>query len=135
MTSKYNLTFHHVGCLTHDIEQSKQIYVEKFGLGAVSQTYDISSQAVKVCFITLGPGNFLELIEPTGENPSLNKIMKSKNPFYHLGFLTDDIDKTIEGMVADGCYLVNTVISEAYENKKAAFIYTEEMHLIELIQR
>ena len=135
MTGKYNLTFHHVGCLTHDIENSKRVYAETLGLDAVSQTYDISSQDVKVCFVTMAPGSYLELIEPTGDNPTLNKIMKSKNPFYHLGFLTDDIDATIEGMVKDGGYLVNTVYSEAYDNKKCAFIYTEELHLIELIQR
>jgi len=135
MISKYNLVFHHIGCLTQDMEESKRIYAVAMGLEAVSETFNISSQCVKVCFITLANGTFLELIEPVGENPSLQKILKSKNPFYHLGFLTDDIDATIERMLNDGCYLVNTVYSEAYNNKKCAFIYTEEMHLIELIQK
>jgi len=132
-TQKYKLTYHHTGCLTHSIEESKAIYAG-MGFGSSSETYTISDQKVKVCFIEMSPGIFLELVEPIGDNVPLNKLLKSKVSFYHLAYLADDFDKTLENLRDAGFYLVNTFRSEAFSNRYCAFLYTPEMHLIEIIE-
>jgi methylmalonyl-CoA/ethylmalonyl-CoA epimerase len=129
-----SLRLHHVGCLTEDIETSLNNYVDILGFRKASDITVISHQQVKVCFVEVAPDVYLELVEPTGENPALTKILRSKNPYYHTGYLVKDISATIEQLQADGFYLVNRFISEAFENKECAFLYTGEMHLIEIIE-
>lgn len=129
-----NLVLHHLGCATENIETSKKVYAETLGFTNISDTILISRQNVKVCFIETAPGVFIELVEATGDNAFLKKILKSNNPFYHTGYLTNDIDATIENLLQRHCHLVNRFESEAFNNRECAFLYTEEMHLIELIQ-
>ena len=133
-TMKNHLVLHHLGCATENIEASKKVYAETLGFSNISETILISRQNVKVCFIETAPGVFIELVEATGENAFLKKILKSNNPFYHTGYLTNDIDSTIEKLLQQHCHLVNRFESEAFGNRECAFLYTPEMHLIELIQ-
>ncbi|MES1159963.1 MAG: VOC family protein [Bacteroidota bacterium] len=128
------LQLHHVGCLTENIEESLGIYVNVLGFKKASEIVTISNQQVKVCFVETAPGVFLELVEPQGENLALRKIIKSKNPYYHTGYLVKDISTVISRLQEAGFFLVNRFFSEAFENKECAFLYTREMHLIELIE-
>jgi catechol 2,3-dioxygenase-like lactoylglutathione lyase family enzyme len=128
------LRFHHTGCLTENIEESLHTYVNILGFKKASDAITIADQQVKVCFVETAPGVFLELVEPLGENLALRKIIKSKNPYYHTGYLVSDLAGTIGILQDAGFYLVNRFKSEAFGNKECAFLYTTEMHLIELIE-
>jgi catechol 2,3-dioxygenase-like lactoylglutathione lyase family enzyme len=128
------LTFHHIGCLTMNIEESIKLYCQTLGFKVPIKIYTIIDQQVKVCFIEIGIGSNIEFVEPIGENKTLKKIAKSKNPYYHIGYKVMDISKTINQLTAAGFYLVNRFYSEAFENKECAFLYTSEMQLIELIE-
>jgi catechol 2,3-dioxygenase-like lactoylglutathione lyase family enzyme len=132
--SQQGLRFHHIGCLTEDIERSIASYSELFGFNRISRIFNISDQEVKVCFIETSPDTFLELIEPTGVNPTLRKLIKSNNLYYHIGYLTPEIESAIESFIKKDFKLVNTFHSEAFQNRKCAFLYSPDMHLIELIQ-
>lgn len=129
-----NLKLHHVGCVTASIEASKKIYIETLGFTNVSETIVVTKQQVKVCFIETAPGIFIEFVEAITDNSFLNKIRNSKNPFYHTGYFTNNLQADLEIMVDQHCYLVNRFESEAFGNRECAFLYTPEMHLIELIQ-
>ena len=129
------MSFHHIGCLTDNMEECLMVYSQGLGFTNISKIYSIADQKVKVCFIETGPGTFLELVEPLGDNAMLRKILKSKNPYYHIGYQVDDINRSISRMQDEGCYLVNKFRSEAFQHKWCAFLYTREMHLIELIER
>lgn len=130
-----NMTFHHVGCVTNNMAESINSYKNSLGFRNISEVYEIKNQQVKVCFVETGPGIYLELVEPLGEGASLKKIMKSNNPYYHIGYLVDNVQLAIEELQKDGLYLVNSFRSEAFRNKYCAFLYTTNMHLIELIER
>ena len=133
-TLQENWRMHHIGCLTENIEASLDTYVNIMGLKKASDIILVSDQQVKVCFVETAPGVFLELVEPQGENIALRKIIKSKNPFYHTGYLVNDLSGVITRLQEAGFYLVNRFRSEAFGNKECAFLYTREMHLIELIE-
>jgi methylmalonyl-CoA/ethylmalonyl-CoA epimerase len=130
-----NLQLHHIGCLTENIEDSLENYVAILGFKKASEIITVASQQVKVCFVETAPGIFIELIEPQGENAALRKIIKSKNPYYHTGFMVEGISVIIEQLLEEGFYLVNRFISEAFDGKECAFLYTKELHLIELIEK
>ena len=134
VNSFHGLQFHHVACLTESIEESLSIYGRTAGFTQVSPIFDIKSQQVKVCFVETAPGIYIEFVEPAGENASLRKIFKSKNPYYHIGYYTSDIEGAITSFLDAGGYLVNRFHSEAFENRQCAFLYTPDMQLIELIE-
>ena len=134
MSLNYNMIFHHTGCLTLNIEKSLQIY-QQMGCNTFSEIYSIPDQKVKVCFVQLSEGTFLELVEPFEDNRSLNKLLKKNASFYHLGFMTDDFENTIKQLESNSFYLINTFHSAAFSNKLCAFLFTPEMHLIEIIQK
>ena len=134
MENEPGLIFHHVGCLTRNIAQSVLFYKEQLGFRHISEVIGIASQQVKVCFIETGPGIFLELIEPVGDNAALGKMLKNNNPYYHIAYRVNDMGTMIEKLQKAGCYLVNRFFSEAFGNKECAFMYTPEMQLLELIE-
>jgi len=129
-----NWRMHHIGCLTENMEESLDTYVNILGLKKASDIVLISDQQVRVCFVETAPDIFLELVEPQGENVALRKILKSKNPYYHTGYLVDNLPAVIARLQEAGLYLVNRFRSEAFGNRECAFLYTKEMHLIELIE-
>ena len=104
------------------------------GFSNISKTYEIAEQKVKVCFIEIGDKVFLELVEFSENSSSLSKIFKSKNPYYHVGYLVDNISSVIEQLQNEGFHLVNTFSSEAFKGKTCAFMLSTDMHLIELIE-
>jgi methylmalonyl-CoA/ethylmalonyl-CoA epimerase len=129
-----SLRLHHVGCLTEDIEAALHTYIDLLGMKKASGIITVSDQQVKVCFVETGPDVFLELVEPQGQNAALRKILKSNNPYYHTGYLTTDLSATVTRLQEDGFHLVNRFFSEAFDQRECAFLYTREMHLIELIE-
>lgn len=128
------LLAHHIGCVTENMESSIAIY-KQMGFQNISEVFFIQSQQVKVCFIETANNFFLELVEVLPSNVSLNKILKSKNPYYHVGYLVEDISASIAQLQNIDFYLVNQFSSEAFQGKQCAFLYSPEMHLIELIEK
>lgn len=131
--SHIKLTAHHFGCLTENIESSIFIY-RQMGFQNISEIFSISTQKVRVCFIETGSNVYLELVEFNPDNASLGKIFKSKNPYYHVGYLVDNISDAILHLKTSGFYLINQFSSEAFQGRMCAFMYSPEMHLIELIE-
>lgn len=130
-----SLQLHHIGCLTSDLEASLRTYTGVLGFKKKSEIIRIEAQQVEVCFLETAPGVFLELVKPLGDNSFFKGILKTKNPYYHTGYLVKGFSSTIDALQNAGFYLVNRFRSEAFENKECAFFYTVEMHLIEIIEQ
>jgi methylmalonyl-CoA/ethylmalonyl-CoA epimerase len=133
IAKQVQLRFHHIGCLSVNILETLATY-SAMGFNNVSEIFTITNQKVKVCFVETAPEAFIEFIEPIGDNPTLQKILKSGNSYYHVGYTTPNIDRSIDMLEDNGFRLVNTFYSEAFHNKRCAFMYSPEMHLIELIE-
>jgi len=133
--SNHQLQFHHTGCLTDDIEASKEVYAGLFGFTSISATFTIESQQVKVCFIQTAPGVYIELVQPAEMNSFFAKIQKSKNPYYHIGYTSTAYDAALKTMIEKGCHMISEFHSEAFEGKRCSFLYTPEMHLVEIIEQ
>ena len=128
------LKIHHIGCLVDEIETSKDAYRKLFGIDPIPETFFITSQKVFVSFIDIGKDMYLELIQPTEDNTTLSRLRKNNTSYYHIGYTVNNLKKSIDNFLALNSLLVNTFRSEAFEGRECAFLYTPEMHLIELIE-
>lgn len=126
--------YHHTGCLVRDMKTSVEFYTQTLGFKKVSEDFYISSQKVHVCFLENGPSSFLELVMPDEDNQTLVDMLNQKTNYYHIGYLVDDFDAALKA-VENNTYRVNTFRSEAFNNKQCAFVFTQELHLIELIEK
>lgn len=127
------MTLHHIGCLTEDIEASVLTY-QGIGSGSVSPVYTIKEQEVKVCFVEQAPGVFLEFVEPAEGNLSLIRMLRQNKHFYHLGYTCTDFDRSLAKLTEGDHHLINTFNSEAFQNRRCAFLMNRDGHLIELIE-
>src|SRR5262249_5475941 len=102
----------------------------------LSPVYTIETQKVKLVFLQLNGHVYLELIECLEGNITLDKLRKKGTNFYHIAFSTNgtSIDTVVSNLEKDGFILINKFNSEAFNNKPCAFLYTPDMHMIELIE-
>lgn len=134
MVSPPGLVLHHVGCVVECITESIERYKESLGFYEHSKIYDVSSQKVKVCFINTGNNTFLELVEPQDPQSSIAKLLKKRQSYYHIGYKTPHFDETFEHLSNTGAIMITLFHSEAFDNKRCAFFYTKELHMIEIIE-
>ena len=130
-----DIQFHHIGCLVEKIEIAIADYKILYPQNSASQIWEIEAQKVKVCFFPISPTSFIEFVEPLDEESPLQKMKKKGNSFYHLAFLCNEFDKTLQQYETSGYRKLNEFNSEAFDGKRCAFIYNNEMHLMELIEQ
>lgn len=125
------MTFHHIGCAVRNIETSLQFYMQLIGDRRRSRTFDVSTQGVRVCFVELEPGNYLELIEPTSPDSPLHRY--TRTGFYHMCFLVGDLHQQT-GSLERGFRALPAFASEAFAGHQCQFVVTPESHLIEFAE-
>ena len=129
------LKFHHIGCLVGNIDESIKHYRVMLGPKSISDKIFISSQKVMVCFVDMGNEGFVELIESMDEGSVVEGLRRKGFNYYHVGYSVSDLDKTIKELESSNFKLIDIFNSEAFDDKRCAFMYTPEMHLIELIEK
>ena len=132
----FDLIYHHTGCLVKNLEQSIENYKALLPGVQLSPVYTISSQKVRLVFLRLNEGANLELIECMEGNVSLSKLFNKGTSFYHIAFTTNGktVNTVISELEESGYRVISKFNSEAFENKPCAFLYSPEMHMIELIE-
>jgi methylmalonyl-CoA/ethylmalonyl-CoA epimerase len=129
------LTFHHIGIAVSNIDRAAESYIKIFGADCLSEKYHVTSQQVNVQFVSIPDNALLELIEPTSESSSIHNLLKKNISYYHVGYLTEDIDREIAELTSQGFMLISEFNSEAFAGRKCAFLFSPVMHLFELIQK
>ena len=129
------LSFHHIGLLVKDINISIEHYSELFGTENISKLYRIDSQKVNVCFVTIGDGSFIELVEPLGELSPVYNLLKKRTSYYHMGYKVENIEASIAKLEAMNYKTMEIFDSEAFDGKRCVFLFSPEAHLIELIEK
>jgi methylmalonyl-CoA/ethylmalonyl-CoA epimerase len=127
------LTFHHVGCVVKNLEQAIEAYRPiARGIGEIRY---IESQKIRVSFVEIGPGSYVELIEPAGEDSTVSQLLKSRVTFYHIGFLVRDFDAALEALQDKRYMHLSTFRSEAFGMRRCAFLACPVAHLIEIVEQ
>ena len=125
---------HHVGLLVSSIEDFKEENKSVWTEEKYSQIFSISSQDVKVCFLHNSEDTCIELVEPGSHNKPLGKLLTKGFSFYHLGFVTNTYDHSVEDLINSNCRQLSEFHSEAFNGKRCTFFYHPQLKLIELIE-
>lgn len=128
------MKLHHIGAIVDSIDDACATYSSMHQRKFEAIKIFISEQKVNVCFIQIADGVLLELIEPAGENSAIDKLKKKGFTFYHLGYKVADFEEAIQRLTEKNFKQINVFYSEAFENKRCSFLYSPEMHLIEIIE-
>lgn len=128
------LTFHHVGLLVEDMEESIAHYSAVFGKQNVSAPVEVSSQKVTVCFVKIADNSFIELVHPTGEDSVVAKLLKKKIGYYHMAYKVTNIVLAVKELENLNYKAMDFFNSEAFGNKPCVFLFSPEGHLTELIE-
>jgi len=128
------LTFHHVAILVESIEVSKVHYAEVFGKENVSDVIIVDSQKVKICFVKISEGSYIELVEPIDEDSVVYKLLKKRHTYYHIAYNVKDIHGMVSRLEKLNYKALKFFNSATRKGKLCIFLYTPEAHLIELIE-
>ena len=134
ISSMLNMRFHHIGLLVDDINHSIINYSSLFGVQNISEIFTINSQKVRICFVKIGTNEFIELVEPIGDDSVVSKLLKKRISYYHLAYKVTNIKESINILEEKNYKALEVFKSEAFDNKYCVFLYTPDGHLIELIE-
>jgi methylmalonyl-CoA/ethylmalonyl-CoA epimerase len=129
-----DLKQHHIGCLVTSIDDFKIENKNVWNEDKYSQVFIVSSQHVKVCFLQMSTDTRLELVEPGSENQPLTKLLNKGITYYHIGFISDSYEESVEMLLNSNCRQLSEFNSEAFNGKRCAFFYHPSIRLIELIE-
>ena len=128
-----NATPHHVGCAVAAIETSYATYGHVLGLTRRTREIEVPGQGVRVCFVELHAGFFLELVAPTREHKKFAPYLKIG--FYHLCFLVESLQTEAAKLLTAGFHQLPHFASEAFAGARCQFLMSpDDMHLIELAE-
>ena len=129
-----HLKQHHIGCLVKSIDsfktENKDIWIAK----DYSEVFTIEMQDVKVCFIHNTGGVLIELVEPGIQNKPLIKMLAKGVSYYHLAFISESYEDSINNFKNAGCHQLSEFSSEAFAGKRCSFFYHSQLKLIGLIE-
>ena len=130
-----NLSFHHIGCAVKSIDVALRYYTGVMGFERVSETVEVASQQVRVCFVKLGEGVLLELVEGMGEgSPVERHIENSGGGPYHICYEAGDLDTTIQGLRERGFHRLKRFEMKVDGRRRFAFMLTPDRQLLELCE-
>src|SRR5262249_59066950 len=107
-------------------------YGSALGLSRRTRSFDVTRQDVRVCFVELVNGFYLELIAALNEKARLGSFLKTG--FYHLCFLVDDLNAARVQLKEQRFYPLPEIRSEAFAGHLCQFFMTPQRHLIELAE-
>jgi hypothetical protein len=129
--------FHHVGCAVKSIAAALPAYRPFFP--NIGEPILVTSQKVRVCFIEMRPGFYLELVEPAAEpgdadGAAVNAFLRKGITYYHNGFLVDDFDAVARDLISQGAKPLPVFHSEAFGGRRCQFFLNTAFHLIEIVE-
>ncbi|MEI6124443.1 MAG: VOC family protein [Bacteroidota bacterium] len=129
------LNFHHVGLLVHNMGSAIEHYSQLFGKNSISNIITVSSQKVQVCFVQISDANYIELVEPLGEESPVCNLLKKSVSYYHMAYKVNDIHAMARRLEQLNYKVLDYFNSEAFASKPCMFVFTPDAHLIELIEQ
>jgi hypothetical protein len=118
-----------------NIENSAEHYSGLFGKDNVSSIVSVESQKVKVCFVKIGDGSYIELVQPLSEESVVYKLLKKKVSYYHIAYKVEDIPAAVARLEEMNYKPLEFFNSEAFEGKRCIFLFSPDAHLIELVEQ
>lgn len=112
----------HIGIAVHSIEEMRPFYEQTLGLPFCGEEV-VASQKVRVAFFEVGETR-IELLEPTATDSPIAQFMEKKGPgIHHIAFGVDDLDDTLETLLADNVKMIDQEPRAGAHGTRIAFIH------------
>ncbi len=83
----------------------------------------VEEQGVDAVLLDVGDGH-VELLAPLGPETPVGKYLDRKGPgLHHVAYAVDDIDSTLERLVASGIELIDREARVGIRNSRIAFLH------------
>jgi len=130
-----HLRFHHIGIATRNFEKAMKTYLS-MGFSVLKGPVEAPTQNVRVCFLEKTGHPMIELIEPVGdESPVRNLLKRNGSGPYHLCYIAENIQDTIETLKAEKYFILSKPVqSKPFNDNLIVFAYKEEIGLIEIVE-
>lgn len=132
-----SLRFHHLAYAVANIESHLAHFVMPLlDPIHVSTIVEDPIQRVRVCFVTVGGGALIELVEPLGaDSPAHAYLGDHRGGLYHVCYEVDNIETTIVRFRTARCLLLSKPVpAVAFGGRRIAFLLTPARDLIELVE-
>jgi len=127
-----NFAFHHVGVACESIDGELSVW-ETLGYRPEGKTFIDDAQGIRGQFMT-GGGPRIELLEATGGSQTLAPWIKRRVKFYHMGYLVEAFEASVDALVAEGATITRQPMMSVYFGTRIAFLMMPNMALIEIIE-
>ncbi len=128
----------HIAIIVRDIEQALRFYRDTLGI-TPREIKDVPTEQVRIAFLPVGGpnGSEIELIQPTVTDSSLTKFLEKRGEgLHHICLEVDDIDATLQDMLAKGASVLDKQPRIAAEGR-AIFLHPKGTNgvLLELLEK
>jgi len=130
------MKLHHIAYVCKNVEQKAEYFCQILGFRKSTETIIDEYQSVKIMFLKSDDGTLIELLEPVGQNSPIKRYLSKNGGLYHLCFEVDDLEQTIQNVTKNKkSFLVKPPAqAPAIENRKVAFVVTDQADLIEFVE-
>jgi len=112
----------HVGVAVEDLDAAIALYEQSFEMELVHRE-KVESQGVEAVLLDIGDGH-VELLKPLGPDTAVGKFVAAKGPgLHHVAYAVDDIDATLERLVAAGIRLIDEQPRTGIRDSRIAFLH------------
>jgi methylmalonyl-CoA/ethylmalonyl-CoA epimerase len=125
----------HFGFLTTDIDKSLAAF-SALGYKETKRIKD-HDRKIDIAFIRAASGEIIELVQPLSTDSVVSNITKHyKNDIYHICYATDNMDEDLKKLADNGFLIIDAPKpAVAFNEKKAAFLYSKFAGMLELVEK
>jgi methylmalonyl-CoA epimerase len=125
----------HIGIAVEDIDASIELYEKNFGM-ELGLRETVEEQGVDAALLNVGDGH-VELMAATGPDTPVGKFIAKRGAgLHHIAYAVDDIDATLERLVAAGIELIDPQARVGIGGSRVAFLHprSTERVLTEIVE-
>jgi methylmalonyl-CoA epimerase len=112
----------HIGVVVEDLDAAIELYAKSFEM-ELAHRETVEEQGVEAVLLDVGDGH-VELLAPLGPETPVGKYLARKGPgLHHVAYAVDDIDSTLERLVAGGIELIDGEARVGIRNSRIAFLH------------
>jgi methylmalonyl-CoA/ethylmalonyl-CoA epimerase len=120
-TARYRL--HHVGIVVPKLERVVSQYAKAFEFQETTLPFDDKAQRVRVAFVRVGDGTWLEFIEPVNADSPVSRFLeKTRGGYHHVAFEVADLDAAVQEWEASRAVVVCRPVI-GFEGRRVAFLF------------
>jgi catechol 2,3-dioxygenase-like lactoylglutathione lyase family enzyme len=128
-------TFHHIGILTRNLEESLHLYREGFHYTLVTDPLRIEQLDIQVACLERENAPRIELVQPFNPASTLGRMAVGASTGYHLAWQVDDLETALARLGNRGFHALPAFTSALWNDARCAFSVGPTNELVEFVEQ